>query len=77
MQNFKTSDFSLASYAVSQGATLVSMDRSDPKRVVMELELNGCPEDFVNQFWANSAVNVRDFVSAQAEVKKRLFSDAF
>ena len=77
MQTFKTSDFSLTSFAVSKGAVIAGMDRSDPRRVVFELEIDCSPEEMKSRFWDNSTVNVRDFVSAQAEVKKRLFSDAF
>jgi len=75
-QIFKTSEFNLTAFCLCNGAELRAIDKTE-KRAVFELVFRESPKSIIDAFWADTPVPVNQFVGAQAEVKKRLFSDAF
>jgi len=75
MNILKTSDFSLVAFAICEGAKIIEIDRSERKAVFVLQTTD--EEEAKNRFWGNEKVGVSDFVNAQREAKKRLFSDAF
>jgi len=76
MHILSTSDFGLASYALCQGIKLIRIDRTS-SRATFILQGNFEEEKVKNEFWSNSKVGVSDFIGAQTQLKKRLYSDAF
>ncbi len=76
LQTFRTSEFNLAAFCLCNGAALKAIDKTE-KRAVFELVFRQSPKETIDAFWADAPVPVNQFVGAQAEVKKRLFSDAF
>jgi len=76
MQTFRTSEFNLAAFCLCDGAELKAIDKTE-KRAVFELLIRVSPTEITRAFWADTPVPVNQFVAAQTELKKRLFSDSF
>jgi len=76
MQTFSTSDFQIAAFAICKGARLLRVDRSS-RRAVFIFEGEGSITDYANGFWSGEKVAAEEFVTAQSQLKKRLFSDVY
>jgi len=76
MYTFSTTDFQLGAYALCKGMKLIRIDRTNRKAIFI-FEVEFTEHDISNSFWSNESVPVEDFVTAQSQLKKRLFSDSF
>lgn len=70
-----TSEFSFAAFLLTKGCKLERLDRANPKRIrFIFIEV---PQMLIDSFWANREVRVIDFVTAQNELKRRIFADVY
>ena len=74
-QQLSTSETNLAAYLLVKNYPLLKLERSNPKRV--EFVFSDVPKVAIEDFWANGKVGVMDFINAQHELKRRLFTDSF
>ena len=74
--NYKTNDFALAVSLLCLGFNIISLDKTNPRRVYFIYEHSGALEDAISDFWSNKVtVNPKTFLSTQKELKARVFSD--
>jgi len=73
-QNFKTSDFPLATTLISLGFSVQALDKSNPKRVLFCFISSKEIDKTVEGYWSdNIAISPRKFYFAQKELKSRLY----
>lgn len=74
---FRTSDFGLASTLVALEHQVFEFDRRNPKRVEFVFQGSEEVSKLVNAFWADSvAVSAQRLLAAQKHLKNRLYSSA-
>ena len=74
---FRTSDFGLASTLVALEHQVFEFDRRNPKRVEFIFEDSEEVSELVNAFWADSVtVSAQKLLAAQKKLKNRLYSSA-
>lgn len=77
MNNYKTSDLQLASTLYALGYQLLSLDRSNPRRVTFVFESSEDLDRSASEFYADSLlINPRRLFSASRLVKERLYGEA-
>ncbi|HEY4500768.1 MAG TPA: DUF5659 domain-containing protein [Candidatus Paceibacterota bacterium] len=73
---FRTKDFYLACYALTQGAKITYLDRVDPRRAVFVFENVESGESLVRDFlYRKALVDPQDFVEKIKVLKQLLHSD--
>jgi len=73
---FRTSDFYIACYALTQGAKVAYLDRTDPRRVVFVFENVKDGENLVRDFlYRKALVTPQDFVEKIKVLKQLLHSN--
>ena len=73
---FQTKDFYLAVYALTQGAKLSRLDRTDPRRVVFVFENVKGKENLVRDFlYRKALIEPQDFVEKIKTLKQFLYSN--
>ncbi len=70
-----TSELNLAAYLLAKDYQLVSLDRTNPKRI--RFIFNEIPSEEIDSFWRNGNVGVSDFSKAQDDLKRRIFADVY
>lgn len=73
MKTIKTSDFQLATFALTQGAEISSIDRKSKKAI---FTIQGAPFTLEEDFWKSKPVKIREVFKAERELKRMLFSDS-
>lgn len=77
MNNYKTSDLQLASTLYALGYQLLSLDRSNPRRITFVFESSESLDRNISEFYADSLlINPRRLFSASRLVKERLYGEA-
>lgn len=72
---FPTDNFQLASYLLSCSCPLVSVDKTNPKRVVFIFENSSKREKFTQEFLSyQGMVEPHKFFSAQRDLKQLIYS---
>jgi hypothetical protein len=72
---FKTDNFLLASFLLSEGCVLVSLDKSNPKRVEFVLEETEQRKFLTKKFLSYQAlVEPHKLFSAQKDLKQMIYS---
>ncbi|OGL76278.1 hypothetical protein A3E97_05100 [Candidatus Uhrbacteria bacterium RIFCSPHIGHO2_12_FULL_47_12] len=72
----RTKDFYLAVFALTQGAKLNHLDRTDPQRVVFVFEHFKSKDDLVRDFlYRKARVEPQDFVEKIKVLKQFLYSN--
>ena len=72
---FSTSDFYIACYALTRGAKISHLDRTDPRRVVFVFEDTENGESVVRDFlYRKALVEPQDFVEKIKVLKQLLYS---
>lgn len=74
MQNYQTSDISLAAYLFSSGTNLLDIDRVNPRRAVFIFER---PKSEILSKWqeGRAMVNALAFYNAYQALKAKIFRD--
>ena len=73
---FQTKDFYLAVYALTQGAKLSRLDRTDPRRVVFVFENVKGRENLVRDFlYRKALIEPQDFIEKIKTLKQFLYSN--
>lgn len=73
--SFRTGDLSLAATLLSLGFSLVSLDTTDPSRVIFEFSSDAKLNEVVSAFWKGSlVVEPKTFWNTQRELKARIRS---
>lgn len=76
VNEFRTSDFYIAVYALTQGAKVAYLDRTDPRRVVFVFETLKNGENLVRDFlYRKALVDPQDFVEKIKVLKQLLHSN--
>jgi len=75
MNNFYTSDLGLASAMVSVGIPLISLDKSNPKRVEFVFEETKELQEAINSYWSSDLlVSPLTYFNAMKMLKNRIYS---
>jgi len=69
MKTFKTTDFQLTAYAISNGARLEGVEKVSDKQSVFTVTAT---DDVETKFWRDETI--QKFLEAQRRLKRELFS---
>lgn len=73
-QTFQTDNFQLACYLASESVPLLSLDRTNPKRVMFVFEESEQRKTLTKQFLSYKAkVEPHRFFSAQKDIKQMIY----
>ncbi len=76
INTFSTDNFQLASFLLSESIKLISLDRSDPRRVLFVFEDTEHRKVLTGQFLSHQAkVEPHKFFSAQKDLKQMIYQN--
>ncbi len=71
-----TTNFPLASFLLSQGCKIVSVDRANPKRLIFNFQESSLRKNLTEKFLAYEAlVEPHDFFNSQKDLKQFIYGD--
>jgi hypothetical protein len=77
MEQYNTSDLQLATTLYTLGYELLSLDRSEPRRVVFVFKPSDAMNDDIRHFYADKlSINPRQLFAANRLMKERLYGEA-
>jgi RNase P/RNase MRP subunit p29 len=75
-QTYQISDLGCAGAVISAGANLLSLDRTDYKKVIFVFEYSFELETMINDYWGKKLqVDARTFFENAAALKTRIFNE--
>ncbi len=75
---FSTDSLPLASFLLAKGCKLISLDKSNPTRVLFEFEVSEKQIKLTEDFWRwQGSVEPREFFAKQRELKNMIFSKSY
>ncbi len=73
---FPTTNFPLASFLLSKGCKIVSVDKANPKRTIFNFQDSDLRKELTDKFLAYEAlVEPHDFFNSQKDLKQLIYGD--